>query len=74
MLGVTIGAFVAEHLRLFDAYSAARRAMSGSEIIVLLYHNVAPKGAPWLQAAIKPEDFERQVAYLCRVARVIPLE
>lgn len=74
MTGVRIAGFVGEHLRFFDAYSSVRRALTRSEIVILLYHNVSSENYPWLREAVKPEDFDRQVAYLGKVAEIVPLE
>lgn len=60
-------------LGLLTAYSWAR-ALAGPSALILMYHSVRPDDCPWLEAGISPEAFETQMAYLCKIARVVPLE
>ena len=70
-----LGASVAGHLGLLDAYSLARKVLTNSQITILLYHRVSPADPPWYHGgAVRPEDFEREIAYLCKVARIVPLD
>lgn len=39
-----------------------------------MYHHVGSESPPWLPGAVKLEDFEREIAYLCKVTKIVPLD
>ena len=57
-----------------DMYSLVRRALTRSQVAILLYHHVAPEGNPLVTSNVTPEDFEKEVAFLRRVADILPLD
>ncbi len=67
------GVNVAGHLRFLDLYSMARSGLIHSQASVLMYHNVSSGDPPWHMSAVKPEDFEREIIYLQKVAKIVPL-
>lgn len=62
------------YLGITDMYSLVRRALTHSQVAIVMYHRVSPESHPWLGAALKPADFEKQIAYLRRVTEVMPLD
>lgn len=69
-----LGASVIGHLGLLDVYSAVRRVVTRSQVAIIMYHRVSLECPPWLTGAVKPEDFEKEIDYLCKVARIVPLD
>lgn len=69
-----IGAELAGRLGFLDVYSAARRALTRSRVAIIVYHQVSSESPPWLPGAVRPEDFEIEIRYLCKVAEILPLE
>lgn len=69
-----LGRLAAEHLSLLDMYSVVRGALIHSKVAILIYHHVSSENPPWLPGAVKPEDFEREIAYLYRVSQIVPLD
>lgn len=64
----------ANHLCFLDAYGFLRRKLSKSPVVILLYHRVGPREDIWPSLSIKPQDFERQIRYLCKAYQVLPLD
>jgi len=72
LLGSAIS--IGEQIGLLDIYSSLRRAVAGHLLAILTYHRVSPKTYPWYLGALNLEDFEREIAYLRKVAEIIPLD
>jgi len=68
-----LAAAIANHSRLLEAYAFFRRKRLKSQVVILLYHRVAPKEDDWTMEPLSPEDFEKQIAYLCRNFEVVSL-
>lgn len=74
-LGASTVAYVAEHLGFLDMYSLVRKALTPSQIVIIFYHRVSSADPPWYHGCvITPEIFEREIAYLCKVARIVTLD
>ena len=69
-----LGAYVTGRLGLLDVYALVRRLLAGSQAAIIVYHRVSLECPPWLTGAVKPEDFEKEIDYLCKVARIVPLD
>ncbi|HUV45623.1 MAG TPA: polysaccharide deacetylase family protein [Dehalococcoidia bacterium] len=71
-----VAASVVEHLGLLDMYSLVRRALTHSQVAILMYHHVIPESEnpPWLPPTVSLEDFERGIAYLRKAADIVPLD
>ena len=71
-----VAASVVEHLGLLDMYSLVRRAITHSQVAILMYHHVIPENEnpPWLPPTVTLEDFERGIAYLRQAADIVPLD
>lgn len=69
-----LGAQMAGRSGLLDLYFLVRSRISHSRVAIVTYHRVSPKSSPWLPASVEPEDFEKEIHYLHRVAEVVPLE
>jgi hypothetical protein len=63
-----LGAEIVGRLGFLDIYSAVRRAITHRQSAIIMYHRVDSEPPPWLPGAVKPEDFEREIAYLRSVA------
>ena len=68
-----LGASIGGHLGLLDMYSLMRRALTHSQVAIIMYHQVSSEEIPWLPGAVKLDDFEREIAYLHKVAEIVPL-
>lgn len=55
-------------------YQILEGALAFSNVAILIYHNVSSESLPWLLGAVKLDDFEREIAYLCKVTRIVPLD
>jgi len=66
--------FIGGRMGLLDIYSSLRRAVAGPQVAILVYHRVSPKTYPWYLDALSPEDFEREIAYLHKVAEIMSLD
>lgn len=69
-----LGAEALGHLGFLDVYATARRAITHRQAAIIMYHRVDSAPPPWLSGAIAPEDFAREIAYLCKVAEIVPLD
>ena len=57
-----------------DMYSLVRRRLTRSQVAILLYHQVSPEDNPLVTSNVTPEDFEKEVAFLHKVADIMPLD
>lgn len=74
-LGASTAAYVAEHLGFLDVYSLVRKALTYSQVAILMYHRVSSGDPPWYHGVVvKQEDFEREIVYLCKVAQIVSLD
>jgi peptidoglycan/xylan/chitin deacetylase (PgdA/CDA1 family) len=39
-----------------------------------MYHHVSSESPPWLLGAVASNDFEREIAHLCKVTRIVPID
>ena len=60
------------HLGFFDAYSILKRCL-GSQIVILTYHRIGPYNNTWLLPPTSTSDFEKQMKYLSKTHKIIPL-
>ena len=68
-----LGVNIAGPLGFLDMYSMARSVLTHSQTSILMYHSVSSEDPPWYLSAVKPEDFEREITYLQKVAEIVPL-
>ena len=68
-----LGVNIAGPLGFLDMYSMARSVVTHSQTSILMYHSVSSEDPPWYHSAVKPEDFEREITYLQKVAEIVPL-
>lgn len=66
--------FTGGRIGLLDMYCSLRKAVAGRLVAILIYHRISPKSPPWYLDALNPEDFEREIAYLRKVADIVPLD
>ena len=71
---LSLGASVAGHFGLLNTYSLVRRQFTKSQVAILMYHHVSSESPPWLPGAVASNDFEREIAHLCKVTRIVPLD
>jgi peptidoglycan/xylan/chitin deacetylase (PgdA/CDA1 family) len=62
----------AGHLRFLDAYSILKKYF-GSKIVILTYHRIGPNNNAWLYPPTSASDFEKQMKYLKKTNKIIPL-
>ena len=74
MSRLSLGASVVGHLGLLDMYSLMRRALTHSQVAIIMYHHVSSENPPWLLGAVKPKHFEREIAYLSKATTIVPLD
>lgn len=66
-------ASTANHLGLLDGYSFLR-ALNRVQVAILMYHRVGNQESLSTVPPIRPQDFETQIAHLCRLFEVIHLD
>lgn len=71
---LSLGASVAGHSGLLNTYSLVRRQFTKSQVTILMYHHVSSESPPWLLGAVASNDFEREIAHLCKVTRIVPID
>ncbi|MFC1981444.1 polysaccharide deacetylase family protein [Chloroflexota bacterium] len=62
----------ANRLGLFDGY-ALLRALKKSQVAILMYHRVGTHQEYGITPVITPQDFEKQIAYLCQRFEIMRL-
>ncbi|HQE50420.1 MAG TPA: polysaccharide deacetylase family protein [Fervidobacterium sp.] len=70
----SLAAQIANYSGFLDGYSFLRRNLTGSQIVILMYHRVSPQNDNWSLKPLSPQSFEGQIKYFCHNFEVIPLE
>jgi len=65
---------LADWCQLTRTYRYVKRRILGSEVLILLYHNVTPGSVGWLTGTVRTEIFEKQLSSICKGYEVISLE
>ena len=68
------GAAIANRAGLFDLYGSARRVLSKSEVVVIMYHRISAKRDDWSLESVTSDHFEKHIEYFCNNYRILPLE
>lgn len=63
---------VTSRLGFLDAYSNLKKHF-GSQIVILTYHRIGPDNNPWLLSPTSTSDFEKQIIYLKKTHKIMPL-
>lgn len=71
---IKIGEFISSTSGVLDCYASARRALVGTQSAIIVFHRVSPGLFPWFTGAVTPEDFRREISYVCKVGHVVPLD
>ncbi|MBI2857827.1 MAG: polysaccharide deacetylase family protein [Chloroflexi bacterium] len=65
----------ASRVGFLHGYGAVRSRLAQGRVAIVMYHRIdRPTHYPWSLTPIVPEEFEREIRYLCRRFRVISLE
>jgi peptidoglycan/xylan/chitin deacetylase (PgdA/CDA1 family) len=69
-------AAMADHMQFLDLYASIRRQVTNSQVAVLLYHTIHSIREMWFTDvnALNPQQFETQIAYLCRNFEILSLD
>lgn len=69
-------AAMADHMQFLSLYAFIRRQVTNSQVAVLLYHTIHSIGDMWFtdNNAVNPQQFETQIAYLCRNFEILSLD
>jgi len=71
---IKMGECISSTFGLLDCYASVRRALAGTQSAIIVFHRVSPGLFPWFTEAVTPEDFEKEISYICRVGHVVPLD
>jgi len=71
---MAFAAFCANNSGFLDTYAFMRRKLTKSQVVILMYHRVAPRIDNWALEPLDPKSFRKQIEYFCHNYEILPLD